>query len=89
MKINSIILALGIVAGSTSLFAGPGPQFWNRPASKLVLAKQDTTIQNGLTCPLMASLNRGSAKGPQWIKCTPETMRTDARCQAMCASDHG
>lgn len=35
-------------------------------------------------CTFMSNTTLGSAKGPQWIRCTSETMRTDARCRMLC-----
>jgi hypothetical protein len=48
--------------------------------------KSETTTPtaNELTCKVMANLTKGSAKGPQWIQCTPEMLKTNRQCQIAC-----
>ncbi|HEY0945776.1 MAG TPA: hypothetical protein VGD81_10930, partial [Opitutaceae bacterium] len=40
-------------------------------------------------CKTMRSLAIGGAKGQRTVRCTPELMKTDARCRAMCAATSG
>jgi hypothetical protein len=75
-------------AFSVAAIAGPGPQYWNRPAStpppKAAKPANDGSV---LTCDHMLVRNTGPGRGsPEWISinCTPEMLRTNEACRSQC-----
>jgi hypothetical protein len=92
MKALSKLLLIAALGGAfnAAAIAGPGPQFWNRPAAKPatpVPIQQAPALPVGLTCARMLVPNTGFSKGPQYrsVACTPEMMKNDWRCQQACA----
>ena len=92
MKILPKFLLAAVLGGafSAAAVAGPGPQFWTRPAAKLAapLAKTAPALPSGLTCARMLVPTTGFSKSPQFrsVACTPELMKNDWRCQQACAN---
>ncbi|HVZ64179.1 MAG TPA: hypothetical protein VG838_06840 [Opitutaceae bacterium] len=89
--IKFILVAVLGGAFSAAAVAGPGPQFWNRPAAKPAASMpvQETPAPPpSLTCARMLVPNPGFSKGPQYrsVACTPEMMKNDWRCQQACAN---
>lgn len=91
-----ILFAASLSAAAVS-YAGPGPQFWNRPAAKPAPEKSQTaaptaemaapTTNSGLVCGKMWIPNNGFKQAPyRVVNCMPEMMaKSDWRCQMACA----
>jgi len=93
MKTLVKILLTAALSGAAVANAGPGLQFWSRPAAKPIAATEPArpAIQpdsSGLTCSQMWVPKTGSGKqAPSTVvTCTPEMMKNDWRCQQACAS---
>jgi hypothetical protein len=78
------------------VFAGPGPQYWNRPARSSAVSAETPVKQNKdgavVTCVHMLVKNTGpgSSRVPRRsVNCTPELLRTNADCQRDCGVGGG
>lgn len=92
MKTLAKILSAAALGSAAVSYAGPGPQFWNRPAPKPAPLKSQTTemsapaTPSGLMCDRMWVASNNPKQGPYHVvKCTPETMRNSVACQQACA----
>lgn len=96
---SNILLSLLFLAGSSTMaFAGPGPDYWmrmQRPVPKAATPQATPSAQpatkpdlpGGLTCTYMLVPNTGGSKVPYTsVRCTPEIMKKDWRCQQACAN---
>ena len=86
-----LVTALG-GAFSAAAVAGPGPQFWNRPATKPFVSAESARLavqpdSSGLMCSRMLVPRVGAMKqSPVTVVTrTPEMMKNDWRCQQACA----
>jgi len=87
-----ILLTASLLTAASQAVAGPGPQFWNRPAAKPFVAAEPArpAVQpdsSGLLCRRMLVPRVGTTKqSPVTVViCTPEMMKNDWRCQQACA----
>ena len=92
MKTLTKILFAAALSGTAASYAGPSPQFGNRPASKPVAATEPArpAVQpdsSGLVCSRMFVPKTGAAKQALYtvVTCTSELMKSDWRCQQTCA----
>ncbi len=94
MKTLTKILLAAALGGAAISYAGPSPQYWqNRPAAKPRPVKTQSALQTrqdsaGLVCNYMvvANTGQGFSKAPiMTVRCTPEVMKNDWRCQQACA----
>jgi hypothetical protein len=97
MKTLTKILFAAALSGAAVSYAGPGPQFWNRPAAKPSPKKSQTAaptsdmtapaMNSGLVCAKLWIPNNAFKQAPyRVINCTPEMMtKNDWRCQMACA----
>jgi hypothetical protein len=101
MKTLTKIFVMAAFGGAAISYAGPCPQFWNRPPrAKPVATKSATRPEearpaqpaetSGLKCTKLLMPNRGLGFGKgapvKTVVCTPEVLHTDRRCQIACAS---
>ncbi len=95
MKTLAKLILVASLGGafSAAANAGPGPQFWNRPAatSATVTAPARPAMPpagSGLMCSRMLVPKGAVYKQAPYsvVTCTPETMKNDWRCQQACAS---
>lgn len=92
MKTLTKIIFAAVLSAAAVSYAGPGPQFWNRPAPKPAasteVAKPAISQENsGLTCARMLVPKAGAFKQSPVtvVTCTPDMMKNDWRCQQACA----
>ncbi|MBI5767794.1 MAG: hypothetical protein HZA93_08355 [Verrucomicrobia bacterium] len=97
MKTLTKLSVVAALASAAISYAGPGPQFWNRPATKTPSPKVETAAavsqtptkadSSGLTCARMLVPRIGAFKQSpvSVVTCTPEMMKSDWRCQQACA----
>lgn len=98
MKTLTKFLVAAALASAAVAYAGPGPQYWNRPANKAVSEKSQTrsattemaapAASASLMCDRMWIPNNNPKQAPfHVVKCTPEMMmKNDWRCQQACAA---
>lgn len=81
-KYLTAVLMSGVFAVATYA-APPGKETAVRRANKPAPAEVTAA------CKTMRSLATGGAKGQRTVRCTPELMKRDARCRAMCEATSG
>jgi hypothetical protein len=95
MKTLAKLILVAALGGtfSAAAVAGPGPQFWNRPAAKPATATEPARpamppSDSGLTCSRMFVPKGAAYKQAPYsvVTCTPEMMKNDWRCQQACAN---
>lgn len=79
-KMMTAMFMSGVFAVAT--YAAPPSKSTAPRTAKPALSETSKRPENA--CTTMRSLTSGGAKGSRTIQCTPELMKTDARCRAMC-----
>lgn len=97
MKTLAKLSVVAALASAAISYAGPGPQFWNRPATKAAPSKIEAAAavsqmptkadSSGLSCARMLVPRVGAFKQSpvSVVTCTPEMMKSDWCCQQACA----
>ncbi len=95
MKTLTKLILVAALSGTfnAAAVAGPGPQFWNRPAAKPATVTEPVRpatppASSGLTCSRMLVPKGAVFKQAPYsvVTCTPEMMKNDWRCQQACAA---
>jgi len=93
MKTLTKSLHAAVLGGifSVAAIAGPGPQYWNRSASKPAATAETSAkqVKDGAVVSCAHMLVRNTGPGSDrvpWksVTCTPEMLQTDAVCQRDC-----
>ena len=92
MRTLTKIFFVAALTTVTVSYAGPNPQFWNRPFAKPIPEKSKTaemtatTTNSSLVCAKMWIPNNAFKQAPYHVvNCTPEMMaKNEWRCQLAC-----
>lgn len=93
-RLNLFLSILLLTGTATMALAGPSPDYWTRmrrpPAKPTATPSQPVAKPDspgGLTCAYMLVPNTGGfSKVPYTtVRCTPDMMKNDRRCQQACA----